>query len=143
MRSLVVRPNRIAHEFNSIFNDMFGYPKVWSVNGADFVPKVDIVENDDNVAMRFEVPGMDKKNIKVGVKDGVLTVSGERKVEKEEKTESYIRSEIHSGSFSRSFTLPDSIDIEKIEADYKDGILELSLAKREEAKPKEIDVKVS
>ena len=84
MRSLVVRPNRISHEVDSLFNDFFGYPKAWSVNGGNFVPRVDIVENDNTVAMRFEVPGMEKDNLKVNVKDNVLTVSGERKSESEE-----------------------------------------------------------
>ena len=143
MRCSVVRPNRIGHEIDNFFNDFFGYPKVWSVNGASFVPKVDIVENDDSVAMRFEVPGMEKDNFKVNVKDNVLTVSGERKSESEEKADNFIRSEIHSGSFSRSFTLPKTVDVDKINADYKNGILELMLGKREEAKPREIDVKVS
>lgn len=143
MRSLVVRPNRISREIDSFFNDFFGYPRVCTVNGSDFVPKVDIVETDENVSMKFEVPGMDKSDFKVGVKDKVLTVSGERKSEKEENGESYIRSEIRSGSFCRSFTLPDTIDVDSIKADYKDGILELTLGKREEAKPKEIEVKVS
>lgn len=142
MRSCVVRPNRVASEIDSIFSDFLGYPKVWSVSGASFVPRVDIVENDDSVSMKFEVPGMDKQDFKVNVNDKVLTVSGERKSESEEKSENYIRSEIRSGSFVRSFTLPDTVDVEKINADYKNGILELALGKREEAKPKEIEVKV-
>ena len=143
MRCSVVRPNRIGHEVDSFLNDFFGYPKVWSVDGASYVPKVDIVENDNTVAMRFEVPGMEKDNFKINVKDNVLTVSGERKSENEVKSNNYIRSEIRSGSFSRSFTLPETVDVDKIEADYKNGILELTLGKREEAKPREIDVKVS
>ena len=143
MRCSVARPNRISHEVDSFLNDFFGNPKVWSVNGASYVPKVDIVENDDTVAMRFEVPGMEKDNFKVNVKDNVLTVSGERKNESEEKADNYIRSEIRSGSFSRSFTLPKTVDVDKINADYKNGILELTLGKREEARPREIDVKVS
>ena len=86
---------------------------------------------------------MEKDNFKINVKDNVLTVSGERKDESEEKADNYIRSEIRSGSFSRSFTLPKTVDVDKINADYKNGILELTLGKREEAKPREIDVKVS
>ena len=93
--------------------------------------------------MRFEVPGWDKSDLKINVKDKVLTVSGEQREESQEKNENYIRSEIRSGSFCRSFTLPNTVDADKIKADYKSGILELTLGKREEAKPKEIEVKVS
>ena len=143
MTNLVIRPNRVAKEIDSFFNDFFNYPSVWANGEADFVPRVDIIESDDHVKMNFEVPGMDKNDIKVSVKNKVLSVSGERRVEKEEKNDSYVRSEIRTGSFCRSFTLPETIDPGKIKADYKNGILEVSLAKREEVKPKEIEVKVS
>ncbi len=143
MRNLVIRPNRVAREIDSFFNDFLSYPKVWANGEADFVPRVDIIENDEHVKMHFEVPGLNKDDIKVGIKDKVLSVSGERKVETEEKNESYVRSEIRTGAFCRSFTLPDTIDPDKIKADYKNGILELTLNKREEVKPKEIEIKVS
>ncbi|UCE25668.1 MAG: Hsp20/alpha crystallin family protein [Candidatus Zixiibacteriota bacterium] len=143
MRNLVVRPNRIAREIDSFFNDFFGSPRFYVERDSDFVPRVDIVDSEENVTMRFEVPGMDKDNFKISVKDKVLSVSGERKSETEEKGKNFIRTEIRSGSFCRSFTLPETIDSEKVKADYKNGILELTLAKREEAKPKEIEVKVS
>ena len=143
MRNLVVRPNRVAREIDSLFSDFFNHPQFWATNSSAFSPKVDIIENEDNIAMRFEVPGWDKSDLKINVKDKVLTVSGEQREESQEKNENYIRSEIRSGSFCRSFTLPNTVDADKIKADYKSGILELTLGKREEAKPKEIEVKVS
>ena len=143
MTNLVVSPNRIAREIDTFFNDFFGRPTFWVERDSDFVPRVNIVDGEEDVKMEFEVPGMDKKDFKISVKNNVLSVSGERKSETEQKGKNYIRTEIRNGSFCRSFTLPQSIDADKIKADYKNGILELSLAKREEAKPKEIDVKVS
>lgn len=143
MTHLVVSPNRVAREIDSFFNDFFGRPSLYVDRDTDFVPRVNIIDHEEQVKMQFEVPGMDKKNFKISVKDRVLSVSGERKQQNEEKGENFVRTEIRSGSFCRSFTLPETIDSEKIKADYKDGILELSLAKREEAKPKEIEVKIS
>ena len=143
MRSLVVRPNRIAHEIDNLFSGFLNHPAQYAAGDCDYAPRVDIVETEDNIAMKFEVPGWDKSDLKINVKDKVLTVGGEQKVENEEKNENYIRSEIRTGSFCRSFTLPDTVDSGKIKADYKNGILELTLGKREEVKPKEIEVKVS
>jgi len=133
----------MAREIDSFFNDFFGHPRFYVDGASDFMPRVNIADTEDHVEMSFEVPGMDKKDFKVSVKNGVLSVSGTRKSESEDKGKNYLRSEIRTGSFCRSFTLPETVDSEKIKADYKDGILVLSLAKREEAKPKEIEVKVS
>jgi len=102
-----------------------------------------IRETNDNVQLTFELPGMKKDDIKVAVRDGVLTVSGSREFKSESKDDDYVRCEICSGSFSRSFTLPESVNSEKISADYKNGLLEIKLDKLEEVKPKEIEVKVS
>ncbi|UCD64998.1 MAG: Hsp20/alpha crystallin family protein [Candidatus Zixiibacteriota bacterium] len=143
MTNLVVSPNRVAREIDNLFSDFFTYPRLWVERNSDFMPRVNISDSEDRVTMQFEVPGMDKSDFKVSVKDGVLSVSGERKWESKENGKSFIRSEIRTGSFCRSFSLPDTVDADKIKADYKNGILELTLSKREEAKPKEIEVKVS
>jgi len=143
MRNLIVSPNRAAREIDSFFNDFFGHPRFYVDGESDFMPRVNIVDTEDHVEMSFEVPGMDKKDFKVSVKNRVLSVSGNRKSESEDKGKNFIRTEIRTGSFCRSFTLPETVDSEKIQADYKDGILVLTLARREEAKPKEIEVKVS
>ncbi|NOY89417.1 MAG: Hsp20/alpha crystallin family protein [FCB group bacterium] len=142
MTNLVVSPNRIAREIDSFFNDFFNFP-VKTDGQADFIPRVDISEDDDKIVMEFEVPGMKKDDLKIVVENNVLTVSGERNSKKETKKKNYVRTEMNSGYFCRSFTLPDSVDTEKIDAEYKNGILELKMNKREEAKPKAIEVKVS
>lgn len=144
MRNMMVRfgRNGFANELDSFYRNFFG--NGLSVEGnCCFSPAVDIHESKDKVALVFELPGMDKKDIKVWVENNVLTVSGERKLRREETEQDYLRAEIVDGSFSRSFTLPESIDAGKISADYKDGLLTVTLAKAEEAKPKEIEVKVN
>lgn len=141
MTNICVRPTR-NWNMDSFFEDFFGSPKRWETDGVSFSPRADIQENEDEISLTFEIPGMDKGDIKVSVVDNVLTVAGERKFKKEDKDGSYLRSEIRTGSFSRSFTLPDTVDADKISADYKDGLLLVKLAKREEVKPKEIEVKI-
>ncbi|UCC43136.1 MAG: Hsp20/alpha crystallin family protein [Candidatus Zixiibacteriota bacterium] len=146
MTYLTVRPSsrNIARTFDSFFNDFFRpiSSRRFS-NGSGFSPRVDIVDGKDDVRLTFELPGMKKDDIKVSLNDDVLTVSGERVFKQEKDEDSYVSREIHSGSFSRSFTLPDYVNRDKIKADYKNGLLELTLAKLEEVKPKEIEVKVS
>jgi len=145
MTCLTVRPKRhwLTHEFDRMFDDIFGRPVVRSEDGEEFAPRVNIHESDDDISLTFELPGMDKKDIKVQVVDNVLSVSGNREIAKKSKDDHYYRYEINSGEFSRSFTLPDTVNPEKISADYKNGLLEVKLAKLEEVKPKEIEVQVS
>jgi len=141
MTNICVRPTR-TWNMDRLFEDFFGSPARWEANEAAFSPRTDIQEDENELSLTFELPGMDKGDIKVSVVDGVLSVSGERKFKKEDKGANYIRSEIRTGSFSRSFTLPDTVDADKISADYKDGLLLVKMAKKEEVKPKEIEVKV-
>lgn len=138
----IISTNRIGHDLDRVFNDMFCAAPFWTNVSSNFAPRVDITENDNRIKLEFELPGMEKNEIKVTVKDGLLTVSGERKVEKRDESENYVRSEIYTGQFSRSFTLPDTVEVDKTTADYKNGILTLELPKSERAKPKQIDVKV-
>ncbi len=140
MRNVMI-PNRVAREIDNMFNTFMTFPRIETEN-ADFTPRVDIRETNDNVRLVFELPGMEKKDIKVVVKDNVLTVSGERKVSTDDSEVRFVRSEIFVGSFTRSFTLPETIDAEKISADYRNGLLEITLAKKEAVKPKEIEVNV-
>ena len=139
-------PNRlmanVARDFDSLIDSFFGTPALRSNFNCDFMPKVDIIEDKSNVHLTFELPGMEKDQIKVMVEDGVLTVSGKRRQDSEEKGKSFVRTERSYGAFSRSFTLPDSVDHEKISADYRNGLLKVSLAKTEKAKLKEIVVDV-
>jgi HSP20 family protein len=109
---------------------------------GSFVPPVDIYEDENSVSLRLEIPGMKQEDLDIRLENNTLTVRGERKFEQEEKEENFHRIERRYGSFSRSFTLPNTVDNEKVKADYKDGILTIELAKRAEAKPKQIKVGV-
>jgi HSP20 family protein len=108
-----------------------------------FTPAVDVYEDEHNVTLKIEVPGVEEKDIDVRVENNTLSVHGERKFEKEEKEENYRRVERQYGSFTRTFTLPSSVDPEKIQANYDRGVLKIELAKRAEAKPKQIKIGVS
>jgi len=126
---------------NFLDSEAFGWPStaaetVWS-------PRVDIVEDKDTFRLHADLPGLAREDVKVAVENGVLTLSGERKAEKREgKEKGYEYFERTYGAFSRSFRLPDNVDAAGIKATHKNGVLELSLPKREEAKPKAIEVKV-
>jgi HSP20 family protein len=110
---------------------------------AEWSPLVDITEDEKGYLIKAEVPDVKKENIKLTVQDDVLTISGERKSEKEEKGKKYHRVERTYGSFMRSFTLPEDADGSKVSAEYKDGMLNVHLPKSEMAKPKSIEVKVA
>jgi len=105
-------------------------------------PPVDIYEDEHNFMLKIEVPGIDEKDIDVRIEGNTLTVHGERKLEKEEKEENFRRVERHYGSFTRSFTLPGSIDPGQVSADYDKGVLKIKLPKKAEAKPKQIKVNI-
>jgi HSP20 family protein len=107
-----------------------------------FAPPVDIYEDEHNIALKLEVPGIDEKDIDVSIEGNTLTVHGERKIEKEEKEENFRRIERQYGSFTRSFTLPSSVDTGHVSAHYDKGVLKINLAKKAEAKPKQIKVNV-
>ena len=108
-----------------------------------FAPPVDVYEDEHHITLKIEVPGIDEKDIDVRIENNTLTVHGERKFEKEEKEENFQRVERRYGTFTRSFTLPTSVDTENVTADYDKGVLQLKLAKRAEAKPKQIKVNIS
>jgi len=128
---------------------MFARPATRSSNGketmivADWTPSVDISETEGEYQIKAEIPDVKKEDVKVTLEDGVLTIQGERKHEKEEKGKKYHRIERSYGSFVRTFSLPDVIDDDKVKAEFKDGILNLHLPKSEKAKPKAIEVKVA
>jgi HSP20 family protein len=105
-------------------------------------PPVDIYEDEHNIILKIEVPGIDEKDIDVSVQNNTLTVHGERKIEKEEKEENFRRVERQYGEFTRSFTLPSSVDPGQVNANYVNGVLKITLAKKAEAKPKQIKVNV-
>ena len=109
---------------------------------ADWAPSVDVSEMDGEYQIKAEIPDVKKEDVKVTLEDGVLTIQGERKFEKEEKGKKYHRVERSYGSFVRSFTLPDLVDEAKVKAEFKDGVLNLKLPKSEKVKPKAIEITV-
>jgi HSP20 family protein len=135
----------LQNRMNRVFEETFGttpFPGEQPAAGS-WSPAVDIFETDQEIVLRAEVPGVAKEQVHVEVDDGVLELRGERKFEKEAKEESYHRVERAYGAFQRYFSLPDSVDSEKVRAELKDGILEVRLGKREQAKPKQIRVNVN
>ena len=113
-----------------------------SLTTTNFAPPVDVYEDEHSITLKIEVPGIDEKDIDVRIENNTLAVHGERKFEKEEKEENFHRVERQYGSFTRSFTLPSTVDPDQVRANYDKGILRISLAKKAEAKPKQIKVNV-
>src|SRR4249919_394716 len=109
---------------------------------TSYAPPVDIYEDEHNITLKMEVPGIDEKDIDVRIENTTLTVHGERKIEKEEKEENFRRIERQYGSFTRSFTLPSSVDLGQVSAHYDKGVLKITLTKKAESKPKQIKVNV-
>src|SRR5947209_7130427 len=110
------------------------------LTAGTFVPPVDVYEDEQNLVLKLEVPGVNEGDINVSVENNTLTIQGERNFEKEEKEENFHRIERRYGSFMRTFRLPNTVDSEKVEASYEKGILKIMLAKRAEAKPRQIKV---
>jgi len=131
---------RLQDEVGRVFDDRL-MPRTGESVG--WTPKVDIFEDEEGVSLRFELAGVDPKDVDIRFENGVLTLRGERKMEKEEKKENYHRVELSYGTFTRSFSLPGTIDAEKIKAESKHGVLTVLLPKKPEAKPKSIQVKVN
>ena len=131
----------LQDRMNRLFRESFEGQEQ-SLTTSSFAPAVDVYEDEHNITLKVEVPGIDEKDIDVRLENNVLTVHGERKLEKEEKEENYRRVERQYGSFTRTFTLPNTVDTEKVAADYDKGVLKITLAKKAEAKPKQIKVSV-
>ena len=143
-------PWKELEEMEKRLSTIFGRPpistdreKKEAISVTEWSPLVDIIEDDKEYVVKAEIPEMKKEDIKINVHDDVLTVSGERKYEKEEKGKKFHRVERAYGSFMRSFTLPEDADGSKVSAEYKDGMLKVHLPKCEQAKKKAIEVKVS
>src|SRR5271165_1878722 len=133
----------LQDRMNRLFRDSFGPEgREEALSTAAFAPPVDVYEDEHNITLKIEVPGIEEKDIDVRIENNTLTVHGERKFEKEEKEENYRRVERQYGSFTRSFTLPNTVDQESVQADYDKGVLKINLGKKAEAKPKQIKVTV-
>jgi HSP20 family protein len=131
--------DRMNRLFRESYNDA---GRDESLTTSSFAPAVDVYEDEHKVSLKIEVPGIEEKDIDVRVENNTLTVHGERKIEKEEKEENYRRVERQYGSFTRTFTLPQTVDTENVSAIYDKGVLKISLPKKAEAKPKQIKVNI-
>ncbi|MBO8152607.1 MAG: Hsp20/alpha crystallin family protein [Candidatus Marinimicrobia bacterium] len=133
----------LYNEVNRLFDSFFAPTEEEEETFATrFYPAVDIEEKDKEYYVTVELPGVKKNDVKVAVKDNLLMISGEKKSEKEEKGKNYHRSERVFGSFQRTFRLPELVDQDNISAEYKDGVLHITIPKKEEAVSKEIEIKV-
>lgn len=144
--NLVVR-DPFWKEFNGVanrLNQMFDFPRQQAEDSlGSWNPAVDVVDQGGEIVIHAELPGCKKEDIEVGVENNILTIRGKREKKEETKQDGYYRTEMAYGSFSRSFSLPTTVAVDKIAAKYKDGILNLTLPKADEAKPRQIEVKVS
>ena len=134
--SLLVRPEPFSTEFNRLFNSLWDQPAV----SQRWIPEMDLVETEDNYLLKADLPGMKQEDVALEFNDGMLTISGERKAEYERKEKGFFRLERSMGKFSRALTLPDGIDPDKIRAEFHDGVLEVTIPKPEERKPRRIEV---
>jgi HSP20 family protein len=134
--------SNLQDRMNRLFHDSFADGREEALTTTAFAPPVDVYEDEHSVTLKIEVPGIDEKDIDVRVENNTLTVHGERKFEKDEKEENYRRVERQYGSFTRTFTLPNTVDTENVSANYDKGVLKIKLAKKAEAKPKQIKVNI-
>jgi HSP20 family protein len=137
----------LQDRMNRLFDQSYGgatrgNDEDWALGGS-WAPAVDIYEKDGNIVLKAELPGIDPKTVDVRVENNVLTLRGERKFEEEVKKDDFHRVERAYGTFTRSFTLPALVDTDKIKAEFKDGVLKLTIPKKNEAKPKQIQVQVA
>lgn len=131
---------RMQEDLGRVFDDR------WAARGGESVgwtPAVDIYEDEEALTLRFELAGVEPKDVDIRFENGTLTLKGERKLEREDKRDNYHRIERQYGSFTRGFSLPATVDAEKIKAESRNGVLVVTLPKKPEAKPKSIQVKVS
>lgn len=143
-RSPFYEMDKLHKEINRLFD--FGYP---GTTGADaslldgvWAPAVDVVEKKDSIVVKADLPGLAKEDINVSIENNILTISGEKKLEQENKEGDVVRMERYYGSFNRAFTLPSTVDPGKVNARFENGVLELTLTKKEEAKPRQIRIDV-
>ena len=133
----------LQNEMNFLFGDFFGVDKRGDeTNFIRWAPRVDIVEVNGTYELTADLPGLKKDDIKIEIHDNVLTLRGEKKLEEEKKDKNYRLCERYFGEFVRTFTLPENVNKDGIEAEFKDGVLTVAIPKVEKPKPKEIEVKV-
>lgn len=146
--------NRIVNPFQEIDNlrqemeQIFDLSLSGFLNGGSsltegrWVPSLDVIDEGNHLLVKVDLPGLTKNDITVSVEDNYLTIRGEKKQDKEVKQDDFLRTERYYGRFSRSVQLPSHVDVSKVKANFKDGVLELNLPKKEECKPKQIDINI-
>jgi HSP20 family protein len=139
IRELAHFQDRMNRLFNESFNPVTNQE---SLTAGSFVPPVDVYEDEQGIRLKVEVPGIDEKDIDIRLENNLLTIRGERNLEKETKEENYHRMERSYGSFTRSFSLPNTVNQEDVQASYSKGVLTVHLGKRAEARPKQIKVDI-
>jgi HSP20 family protein len=133
----------IQSEMNRLFNTFFDTPTAGNGSTARrWIPAMDLVETDDHFVLKADLPGLKEEDVNIEVEENVLTVSGERKSEHEDKREGYVRVERSYGSFRRSLTLPKGVDAEAVTANFENGVLEVRIPKPEERKPRRVAIQV-
>lgn len=137
-RDLMTLRERMNRLFEDVFTSARGEEK--DIISSSWTPAVDIYEDENQLVLTAEVPGIDEKDIEIKLEDNTLSIQGERKMEKETKEENYHRIERAYGSFYRSFTLPNYIDQDKIQAEHENGILKITMPKKPELKPRKVKI---
>jgi HSP20 family protein len=136
--------NTIQNEMNRLFNTFFEAPATGSGSGSSalrrWIPAMDLVETDEDFVLRADLPGLSEADVNIELEDNVLTISGERKAEHEERKEGYYRVERASGAFSRSLTLPEGVDPDRVRAHFDRGVLEVRIPKPEQRKPRKVTI---
>lgn len=135
--------NTIQSDMNRLFNTFFASPTAG--NGGSFrrwIPAMDLVEAENDFVLKADLPGLNEDDVKIEVEDNVLTISGERKSEREDHKEGYYRVERAFGSFRRSLTLPEGVDPESVQASFERGVLEVHVPKPEDRKPRKVEISV-
>lgn len=138
-REVTSLQERVNQLFNDVFSDIDS-PDRSSLTAFSFAPRTDVYEEDDRIVLEMEVPGMREEDVHLTLEGNTLSISGERKIEKNRKPDRYQRIERYYGSFSRTFTLPATVDPDSVDAKYEHGILHVSMAKKANARPRQIKV---
>ena len=134
--ALLMRPEPFSREIDRFFDTFFGQER----EARRWVPPMDLVEGEEHFVLKADLPGLSEADVKLEVSDGTLTISGERRAEHEQKERGFYRIERSFGSFSRSLTLPDGVDADRIAAEFHNGVLEVRIPKPEERKPRRIEI---
>jgi HSP20 family protein len=137
--ALAMKPEPFSREIDRVFDAFFGQTE----QARRWVPPVDLVEAEDHFVLRADLPGLSEGDVNIEVQDGTLTISGERKAEHEQREKGWYRIERAFGRFSRSLSLPDGVDPDRIQASFSHGVLEIRIPKPEERKPRRIEISSS